>query len=429
MQLGYIDPPTLKLRDHAKWLQELDTILSIRLNLDDYNKIPRQFKNYSIGSGRATFPVKGEFEVDLTVADDDPEKQFWFIDFRFDFLPAADGLSDHFKPMLEASVNNALANDGLSGCYDLLHEFVLSHKIGELRRQAYELGRTSWANTISVEPLDRAVSIQYWLTRQPQNTPSVPVYSRYAVPALPTTPKSWIIISVNSGRKPDGTIDPRTPSHLAVTWYRDGKQMKDVEIEFDHNDLCTEKLLKTVIAKHVEHILTSVHKKLRPAPRFANQKSSMDLHISSSEPEDSYVTMQLGPNELLTLKMEPTTGRFALHPHSKFSLQGEHRLNNSGKDPAEDGAACLENLRWHHLTEEIARKGRAHGWAHVKSPLTYDEVRLSFKPRDAFHPVCFQRQGVNPSWHVMLVMSLHGDEWWTFQTYVQSLLPSHRSIS
>lgn len=418
LQLGYIEPPTLKLRDHAKWLEEIDTFLSIRLNLDDFDKIPRQFKNYTIAGGRATFTVKGEFEVDLTIADEDPEKQFWFIDFRFDFSPATDSLRDHFKPMLEKHVNDALAQDGLTGCYNLLHEFVLSHKIGELRRQAYELSRTSWANTISVEPLDRAVAIQYWLTRQPHNTPSVPVFSKYAVPAVPIAPKSWIIISVHSGRKPDGRTDPKVSSHLVASWYRDGKQVKDVEIEFDHNNLCMEKLLKSVIAKHIEHILMSVHRKLRPATRFAKSESSMDLHISTSEPGDSYLTMQLGPDDMVTLKMEPTTGRFTLHPHSKYSLQGEHRLNNSGKDPSEDGAACLENLRWHHLTEDITRKGRALGWIHVKSPLAYDDVRANFKPRDAFHPVCFQRQGIDPSWYVMLVMSLHGDEWWAFQTYV-----------
>lgn len=129
--------------------------------------------------------------------------------------------------------------------------------------------------------------------------------------------------------------------------------------------------------------------------------------------------MQLGPDDILTLKMEPATGQFTLHPHSLPSLNAERRLNKSGKDPSEDGAACLENLRWHHLTEEITRKGRALGWIHVKSPITYDEARLSFKPRDAFNPVCFQRQGVNPAWYVMLVMSLHGDEWWAFKAYVQ----------
>ena len=429
-QLGYIEPPTVTLRDHAKWLEELDTCLSIRLNLHDFDNIPRRFKNYTIGSGRATFKVQGEFEVDLTVADDDPEKQFWFIDFRFDFMPAAESLSEHFKPMLEAHVNSALAKDGLAGCHDLLHEFVLSHKIGELRRQAHELGRTSWANTIAVEPLDRSVSIQYWLTRQPQNTPSVPVFSKYAVPAVPTTPKSWIIISVSSGRKPDGGADPKNPSRLTATWYRDGRQMKDVEVDFDHSDLCTEKLLKSVIAKHVEHILTSVHKKLRPAPRFAKHEAKMDMHISPCEPGDSYLTMQLGPDEFVTMKMEPTTGKFTLHPHTKYSLQSENRLNNSGKDPSEDGAACLENLRWHHMTEEMARKGRPYGWTHVKSPLTHDDARLAFKITDAFHPVCFQRQGINSSWYAMLVMSLHGDQWWAFQTYVQaSLKPNIHSLT
>ncbi|PKS06363.1 hypothetical protein jhhlp_007111 [Lomentospora prolificans] len=416
--LGYIEPPALKREDHVKWLEELDTCLSMRLNLHDYDKIPPQFKDYSIGSGRVTFSVKGEFEVDLTVADEDPEKQFWFIDFRFDFSPVAHDLTARFRPVLESHVNNALAKDNLTGCYQLLHGFVLTHKISELRRQAYELARTSWTRTLVVEQLDRAFSIQYWVTRQPQVTSSVPAYSRYAIPQVPTVPKSWIIVSAVSARRPDGNLDPKASSRLAVKWFRDGKEVKDVEIEFDQVNLSTEKLLKVVIAKHVEHILRSIHKKLRPAPRFAGQEAAMALRISASDAGESFLTMQLSATETVTLTVEPTSGKFNLHPNSKFTMQAESRLNMSGKDPAEDGAPCLETLRWHHLAEEIARKGRSQGWTPVKSPLSHEDVKALFKPQEQFSPVCFQRQGVDTRWYVMLVMSLHGDEWWVFRSDV-----------
>lgn len=399
-----------------KWLEDLDTCLSMRLNLHDYDKIPRQFKDYTIGSGRVTFTVKGEFEVDLTVADEDPEKQFWFIDFRFGFAPAARELAAHFKPLLESHVNNALAKDNLSGCYQLLHEFVLSHKVGELRRQAYELARTSWTRTLAIEPLDRSFSIQYWLLRQNQNTSSVPAYSKYAVPQLPTVPKSWIIVSVVSARKPDGSPDAKSSSRLAAKWFRDGKEVKDAKIEFDHNDLSTEKLLKVVIAKHVEHILRSIHKKLRPAPRFASQEAAMTLHISATEPGESFLTMQLSATEAITLRVEPASGKFNLHPTSKAAFQAEGRLNAGGKDPAEDGATYLEYLRCIHLSEEISRKGRPQGWVSIKSPLSHEDVKTVFRPQEPFQVSCFQRLGIDSKWYVLLVMSLHGDEWWVFRS-------------
>ncbi len=114
-------------------------MLSVRLTLDEYDKIPFQFRDYSISSGRVTFKVEGEFEVDLTIADEDFEKQFWFIDFRFLFQPAPAELSDRVRQFIEKKVNDALATDGLAGCYRFLHEFVLTHKISEFYRQALDL--------------------------------------------------------------------------------------------------------------------------------------------------------------------------------------------------------------------------------------------------------------------------------------------------
>ncbi|EEY22439.1 predicted protein [Verticillium alfalfae VaMs.102] len=60
-QPGYILPPLLTPEEQHKWIEELNTLLSLRLNLDDYDKIPQQFKNYTIKSGRVTFTVEGEF--------------------------------------------------------------------------------------------------------------------------------------------------------------------------------------------------------------------------------------------------------------------------------------------------------------------------------------------------------------------------------
>src|ERR1700722_6388022 len=108
-------------KELLKSLQNLNTLLSIRLNLHEYDKIPLQFKDYSIKSGRVTFRVAGEFEVDLTIAEENPEKQFWFIDFRFLFTPAVSQLPEHLRYMIENRVNAALEKDGLAGCYKFLH--------------------------------------------------------------------------------------------------------------------------------------------------------------------------------------------------------------------------------------------------------------------------------------------------------------------
>ncbi|PNY27110.1 Mediator of RNA polymerase II transcription subunit 14 [Tolypocladium capitatum] len=380
-----------------KWMNDLNTLLSLRLNLDDYDKIPYHFRNYEIGSGRVTFKVDGEFEVDLTIADEDFEKQFWFIDFRYAFTPAAASLSDSLRTYLEGCVNEALSKDGLAGCYQFLHEFVLTCKINELKRQALQLSRSSWTGTLVVEPLNRALAIQYWTSR-----------------TTATGTKSWILLAVNSGRKPNGETDPKSSSFLVAKWYRDNKEMKNVSIELDVRNLSTEALLTDVVDRHIAIILTSIHDKLLTAARFKNRETGMILDVAKSNPAASHLTMRAGWRSQATLLVEPMTGVFALKPHSRFTIQYEHQLNG-GKNAAEDGVACLENVRCALLEDEISRRGSCMGWLARKSPLTLEEMRSVTKLREWTRAIWLQKVGWGANWFVVVFMGLGGDEWWLLE--------------
>ncbi|KAK2005108.1 mediator complex subunit MED14 [Colletotrichum falcatum] len=395
---GYIPPPPLTPEEQLKWIDDLNTMLSLRLNLDDYDKIPHQFKNYTIESGRVTFKVKGEFEVDLTIADEDFTKQFWFIDFRFAFSPSSTKLSDALVSYLELKVNEILGQDGLEGCYRFLHEFVLTHKINELRRQALELTRSTWTGTLMVEPLNRALALQYWTTR-------------YG----PNGPKSWVMVAVNSAKKTNGQTDPKHSSRLVARWYRDNKEVRDVFLPFDVDNLCAEDLLKTAVARHVEHILSSIHTKLLSYPRFVKRESSMTLKVSRTEPMESSLSMQLGSRDNVTLIIQPVTGFAAIKPHTKYSLNGENRLNYGGKDPAEDGVTCLENIRWGYVIEEFNRRGRSVGWRGCKTPIGNEDIKQIIRTREAFQTIFLQRQSLGQEWFVMVSLSLSGDEWWLLE--------------
>lgn len=397
-QPGYIPPPPLTQEEQLKWIEELNTLLALRLNLDDYDKIPPQFRNYSIQSGRVTFKVAGEFEVDLTIADEDLEKQFWFIDFRFLFTPSPGKVSDALMSFLEMQINDILGKEGLKGCYAFLHEFVLTHKINELKRQAVELARSSWTGHLKIEPLNRALAIQYWT-------------NRYG----PNAPKSWVMVAVHSGKEKNGELDPKHPSHLVARWYRDNKEITDVAIRLNADNLSADNLLKSVVAKHVEHILSSIHSKLSTAPRFVKRETFLRLKISVDEPLESSLEMQLGMKEKVALLIEPVTGFAAIQPHTRYVLQGETRLNHGGKDPADDGVSCLESIRWGFAVEEFNRRGRSAGWSMAKSPIGNDDVRQLIKTRDQYQPVFFQRQGLGQDWFVMMSLSLSGDEWWLIQ--------------
>ncbi|KAL7820409.1 mediator of RNA polymerase II transcription subunit 14 [Trichoderma aethiopicum] len=396
--LNYIEPPPLTTEEQLRGIGDLDTLLSLRLNLDDFDKIPPQFRNYTIESGRVTFKVAGEFEVDLTIADEDFEKQFWFIDFRFAFRPSSTTLPDSLRTLLENCVNEALAKDGLTGCYQFLHEFVLTAKINELRRQALQLSRTSWTGTLAVERLNRAVAIQYWTSRSPA-----------------TGLKSWVIVAVNSGRKQGGRPDPKASSHLVAKWYRDGKEVKDAEIQLNAEDLSAESLLNDIVGRHIEFILSSIHTGLLAAPRFKNRETGVVLNVSKSDPGASSLTLQVGYGGTVSLLIEPTSGAFAMKPHSKFSIQPELQLNN-GKNPAEDGVTYLEHLRCAIIEDEVGRMGTARGWALRKSPINVDELRSITKMRRWSRALWLQHGGWGQTWCVGVILSLDGDEWWLIET-------------
>ncbi|KAH6610878.1 mediator of rna polymerase ii transcription subunit 14 [Trichoderma cornu-damae] len=396
--LQYIGPPPLTIEEQLRGIGDLNTLLSLRLNLEDFDKIPYQFRNYTIGSGRVTFKVAGEFEVDLTIADEDFDKQFWFIDFRFAFRPAAPSLPESLRTYLESCVNEALANDGLTGCFQFLHEFVLTAKINELKRQALQLSRTSWTGTLTVEPLNRALAIQYWTSR-----------------SSATGLKNWIVVAVNSGRKQGGRPDPKASSFLVVKWYRDGKEVQDAEIGVDAENLSAESLLRDVVGRHIEFILSNIHSGMLAAPRFKNRETGVTLSISKTDPIASRLTLQVGYGGTVSLLIEPTSGAFALKPHSKFSIQPELQLNN-GKNPAEDGVSFLEHLRCAIIEDELGRMGTARGWSVRKAPINVDELRSITRMRKWSRTLWLQHGGWGPAWFIVVILSSDGDEWWLLET-------------
>jgi mediator of RNA polymerase II transcription subunit 14 len=390
--LGYIEPPPLTLAEQMQWMEEINTLLSLRLNIEDHDKIPSHFRDYTINSGRVTFRVAGEFEVDLTIADEDFEKQYWFIDFRFSFSPAPAELTDILRQQLEMRVNEALEKNGLQGCFDFLHEYVLTHKITEFVRQALELTRGRWVDTLKVERLNRAMSIQYWTSRLP-----------------PDAPKSWIILGVNSGKKSNSTGSSSSTSHLTLRWFRDGKEVKLAPLALDDVNISTETLLKHVIAQHVGHILTTVHGKFMAKGRFVNREASLSVSISPREPVESVLKMQLNNDDSVSLQVAPVNGFFSITPQTALSFQLENKLNWQSRDPAEEGMNALESLRCQFIRDKVHRRGTNVGWTGSNGPVKPDAVKAFLQNNEHFFPVWLRKTGWPQGWHVLLKLSPNGD--------------------
>ncbi|ORY66223.1 mediator complex subunit MED14-domain-containing protein [Pseudomassariella vexata] len=394
--LHYIEPPPLSAKEQMEWVEELNTLLSMRLNLEEHEKIPYHFRDYKIDSGRVTFRVDGEFEVDLTIADEDFEKQFWFIDFRFLFTPAPSELTDTLRMYLEARVNEILEKDGLQGCYKFLHEFVLTHKITEFVRQAFELARGRWVDTLKVERLNRAMSIQYWTSRFPAEGP-----------------KSWIIVGVHSSKKPGAAAaDPKTTSHLFLRWFKDNKEVKDATIALDDANISTEKLLQRVIGRHVECMLSTIHDKLQVKGRFVRREAALSLQTFPDNPMESSLKMQLGHEDSVHVRVSPINGLFSMTPQTNPVLRAEKQLNTRVNDPSEDAHSFLEKLRCECMLDEVRRRGKSLGWTIPKAPIKPDDIKQLLKTREPFQYIFLKKDGWPSQWYTMLSLSLNGDKWW-----------------
>jgi mediator of RNA polymerase II transcription subunit 14 len=372
-------------------MDNLNTILSVRLSMQEFENIPIPFQNYRVDSGRVTFRIEGEFEVDLTVADEDFDSSFWFIDFRLLLRPAPSELPAYIREFLEQAVNEALRNEGLQGCYRILHEFVLTLKITEVHRQAIALTRARWADALKVERLHRAMSFQYWTKRYP-----------------PNGPQSWVIIGVRSGdeeTEPQGTP---SASSLCIRWFRDNKEVKDVELPFDFDNISLETLLTSIVSRHIEHYLKTLQAKFLSKPRFSQKHSRLVLDISKDDPAKSTLTLQAFDDKNIVVSVDPITGNFLLKPTLPFMFEGQKRLN-SIVNLAEEVPLTLEKLRWLYTTQELHRC-RADGWSVARAPTRIDELKGRIQTRELFQAVWLRHRRLAPELFIVVVLSLDGDK-------------------
>lgn len=389
-------------------MNELNVLLSVRLNLDEYDKIPHWFKDYTIDNGRVTFKVKGEFEVDLTIADDDFEKQWWFLDVRFAFSPAPAEPSDALRFFIESKVNERLEAHGLKGCYEYLHEYVLTHKIQTIRRQAAVLSRRLWIDHTKIESLKRAISIQYWSQRYSAIGPKQGPHS-----AISAGPKSWFIIGVNSAKTPPLNAPLGAPgtSSIVIRWFRDGNEVKNEDLSFDTENISAETLLKRIIGKHIKHILSSIYSKLLSKPRYKSRQASVSLNIDNDQPSDSCLMVQLTHEQTLKVQIDAITGSFIFHPHSNLISRRQNFLNTRARDSIEDGLFHIENIRSESLFEEVARRGRSMGWRMCKPPVNQEEMRKLHSSKEPNPVIWLKHESWNLSWFLVVSSSSAGESW------------------
>ena len=417
-QLGYLPPEELSPQRMLKALRTINALLRIRLTL--HEMIPPPFQRYEIANGRATFAVPDEFELDVSIADEDPASQLYFIGFRFTFSPLSSDLpTGRLRDEVEARTNEILRVDGLPGCYEFLHNFVLTHKISILRSQVAEMTRKRWSDNLRVEALHRSLVVQYWIHRP--------------------GPKSWIEIGVKRGRRKDPHKDGDVePPFIALRWHRHGKEVLDHDVRVDLATLSFETVLRDVIAAHTNEILRAFKAKIRQTrlysqkirehPRQRHKKSlaeSLDpessirkslavKHRASSDPANSALNMDFTHSATMSLCQEPISGLFTASPPSNLHNRLEWELNRL-PNPALAGYERIAGCRCAVAQDQIDICARTLGWQIDKTFKPSAETVQRLFSKDVVRLGFFRIPHWGPLWVMVSTISMTRDAWWLLE--------------
>ncbi|KAK2762815.1 mediator complex subunit [Arachnomyces sp. PD_36] len=387
--LGYIPPRPLTAKGILKTLRKINKIICVRLVLHD--PIPPPFQTYLIHDGRVTFTVPNEFELDLSIAEENHTSQFYFIDIRFLFSPSSSIPKGRFFNDLDTRINFILMKEGLVGCFNFLHNLILTNKINILFKQALALSRGHWSDTLRVELLHRTLVVQYWANRPGG--------------------KSWVEIGVKSGRHGDGA---RGIPCLGLRWMRDNKEVDATDVYFNLASLSMERILRSVVALHASHVLRSVYTRLSGCALYSKATLSIAANLSPAEPGDCYLDVQLTTSRNLRVVLEPISGFVALQPSPMILSRGEIDRNQE-KFSAEHLVGRISLLRCIAAMEEVKCRAHIQGWETVNpGRVKAEDLRRTFPPNVRGYAL-FWRKHWERNWVIAETNSMDGDNWWVIQ--------------
>ncbi|KAL6709492.1 mediator complex subunit [Coniothyrium glycines] len=386
--LDYISPEPISSTQALKLLRYMNTSLSIRLNL--HESLPRHLRNWRIHSGRVTFIIENSFEFDVISFVEDASEQWLFIDLRLLFTPAPTiTIGSRFFMQIKAQADFVLSEKGLTGLFDFLHNFILTHKISVLRSQALSLARGAWAGSLKVEPVHRELVVQYWTNRPGK--------------------KNWIDIGLSSNKPKSGKVSWRgspIPS-LTMRWFRHGKEVGNFKLSIDWNHLSMERIVNAIIAHHTADILRSIKSGLSPG-------LSPQAKYSDKEPADCSLNANLGSKtNSISLSIEPVTGAFRMQPANAVSTRAENAFNR-GLEPAHMGR-ILTSVLAQALSGSIQRFAQQLGWQPVaRQSLQVSVVKAAVK-LDFLEYALYWPHGWSSKWTFATIIEASGESWWIFE--------------
>jgi mediator of RNA polymerase II transcription subunit 14 len=386
--LGYVPPEPVSSEHALKLLRYMNTSLSIRLNV--HENLPRHLQNWRIQSGRATFVIDNELEFDVMSFVEDASEQWFLIDLRLLFTPAPIiTVGSRFFMQLKAQADFVLKDKGLSGLFDFLNNFILTHKISVLRSQALGLVRVGWVGSLKVEPVHRQLVVSYW-TNKPGK-------------------RNWIEIGISSNRPENGKVSWRGPPipSLTARWFRQGKEVKNANLKLDWKTLSMEQIIKQLIARHTSDILRSTQENLKSGVR-------VDAHMSDVEPADCTLKATLGTKSTsITMSLEPVTGNYIIRPASALAARAEVAFNQ-GREPALMASIVTQVLAGT-LLNLVQKNAQQLGWQSVAKQSLHHQKVASVVNLDVLSCALYCPRGWSASWAFAVVIDSSGESWWILE--------------
>ena len=387
--LGYTTEKKLRPKHLLKTLRLINNILCSRLAL--HETLPPRFHSYRVHNGRATFSVPSEFEADLSIADDDPASQFYFVDFRFIFEPCTTTVSGRLHDDIAERANDILRHTGLPGFYDFLHDLTLSYKINILHKQAQDLARGQWSENLRIDLIHRTLVVQYWTNR--------------------TASKSWIEIGIRSERRKQQGSTNEKNAVLDVRWIRENNSVDDVDIELDTQILSVEDILHQVTALHTSHILDSIYHNLLKSPLYGQSQLSLELSTSAFEPHDCQLQVQFTKLKKVIIRLEAVSGAIVLKPASARSGRAESELGRL-KSLVDEAAQKILHLRCMTVEQDLSSIASSVGWEILRAfrPSPTD-LKALFSGRSLRH-MFLRWTSWEPGFMLAATQGLDADRYW-----------------
>lgn len=387
---GYITPPKMSAKALLRTLKDMNVMLATRLTM--HEDLPQHFNDYTVADGRATFTVPGEFAVDLAVADEDTTSPFFFIELRFLFTPAPTQLSEQIQNICEAEVNKAIAANGLSGCYDVLHNFILTHKLNVLHSQVAEVVRGKWFESIRVERIRRSLVLSYW-TKRPGK-------------------KSWIEFGIGSGRSQRTSAKQKATPIITTRWFQRGVEVQHAELNLDWHTISLEAVLLQAIARHTSSLLRHIKEDLETLV-VRGSGFSVELATSDYEPDDCGLIMKLPSLRTpVRCSIEPVTGQMTISPSTMATRYAQQRLNG---DLTPNIPQRLASMLCAAALELVDKQTRTLGWLPVGDFARQDNVRRLFGEDVWQRKVFVPSYRWSATWAIAVTVGLGGSRWWIVQ--------------